>query len=282
LDGDLKTFGERVDFGRTADDYGRHRRGFPDEFFERLITRGIGLPGQTLLDLGTGTGTIARGFAQRGAAASGLDPSESMLAKARQLDEARGYSVRYVTGKAEALDFPAASFDVVTAGQCWHWFDRPVAACEALRVLRPGGFVVVAHFDWIPLEGNVVETTEKLILAFNPAWSMGGGAGIHPAWLADLSRAGFAALETFSFDVGVPYSHVDWRGRIRASAGVGGSLPTDAVQSFDNALAKILAQHHPEDPLEVHHRVWTLIGLRPRPGGGVSPIAGTRESLRSE
>ena len=53
----------RADFGKTAADYGRHRAGFPDEFFERLAAMEIIRGGIRALDVGTGTGTIARGLA---------------------------------------------------------------------------------------------------------------------------------------------------------------------------------------------------------------------------
>ena len=55
-----------VDFGKTADDYAAHRAGFPRALFDRLAAMGIGRSGQRLLDLGTGTGTLARGFAGGG------------------------------------------------------------------------------------------------------------------------------------------------------------------------------------------------------------------------
>jgi len=61
-----------------------------------------------------------------------------------------------VRARAEALPFRDHSFDVVGAGQCWHWFDRRRAALEARRVLTPGGLMVIASFDWIALPGNVV------------------------------------------------------------------------------------------------------------------------------
>lgn len=54
----------QVDFGKTAEDYGRFRAGMPLAFFERLAHFGIGMPRQRILDLGTGTGAIARGFAR--------------------------------------------------------------------------------------------------------------------------------------------------------------------------------------------------------------------------
>jgi len=54
-----------VDFGKTAGDYGKYRAGFPDQLFDRLFSAGIVREGETALDLGTGTGTLARGFALR-------------------------------------------------------------------------------------------------------------------------------------------------------------------------------------------------------------------------
>ena len=256
-------FGKGVDFGRTAADYRQFRAGFPDSFFEQLVIRGFARPTERALDLGTGTGTVARGLSRLGLSVVGIDPAAELLAEARRLDRAAGVKIAYVTGRAESLSFPDAGFDLVTAGQCWHWFDRAAAAREAARVLRPQGRLVIAHFDWLPLDGNVVEATEKLILEYNPAWSMSGGTGIYPEWLRDLARAGFSRLETFSYDTGQAYSHEAWRGRIRASAGVRASLDALSTSKFDQDLARLLSRRFSGDPLIVPHRVWAAVGLRP-------------------
>jgi len=211
-----------------------------------------------VLDLGTGTGTLARGFALRGCDALGLDPAPELLAEGRRLDEECGVTTRYVEARAENLPFDDATFDVVSAGQCWHWFERSQAASEAHRVLKDGGWIVIAHFDWIPMAGNVVDATEQLIMQHNPRWQMAGGNGIHAGELADVAQAGFSNIESFSFDVRAPYTHEAWRGRIRASAGVSASLPPEQVARFDADLAALLTSHFPEDPLLVPHRVWAV------------------------
>ena len=69
----------QADFGRTAEDYACYRAGFPDSFFARLEALGVAAPGRKLLDLGTGAGTLARGFASRGLEVTGLDRSPDMM-----------------------------------------------------------------------------------------------------------------------------------------------------------------------------------------------------------
>lgn len=259
----VRAFGGAVAFGGTASDYATHRQGFPPAFFDALGARGLTGAGVRALDIGTGTGTVARGLALSGAQVSAIDPAPALMEQAETLDRAAGVSVAYLTAGAESLPFDDDSFDLAVAGQCWHWFDRPVAAAEAARVLRPGGALVIAHFDWLPLPGSVVALTEELILRHNPDWAMAGGTGIYPQWPGDMAAAGFAGIETFSFDVTARYTHDGWRGRIRASAGVAASLSEAGVADFDAAHAAALATAFPGDPLEVPHRVWAAVGRLP-------------------
>lgn len=256
-------FGEQVDFGRTASDYRKFRAGFPDAFFDRLLAQ-LGLEtGRHCLDLGTGTGTVARGLALRGLRITAIDPSPDLMREAAELDQNEGVCIDYGEGRAEALPFGDQTFDLVTAGQCWHWFQRHLAAAEAFRVLKLSGSLVIAHFDWLPLRGSVVEATEHMILEANPSWTMAGGTGMYPQWLGDMSDAGFINITTRSFDMVQPYSHEAWRGRIRASAGIKATLDQQATSQFDERLKAMLAERCPDDPLQIPHRVWWVTARRP-------------------
>lgn len=245
-------------FGRAAADYGAFRAGFPDSIFDRLEPFGVGLAGQYVVDLGTGTGTLARGFATRGCRVVGIDPDARLLAEAKELDRRAGVTVRYEVARAEATGLEGHKADVVTAGQCWHWFDGPKAVAEVIRLIKPRGKLVIAHFDWLPLRGNVVEATENLIVKYNDAWDMGGGLGMYPQWLPDLSHGEFQGIESFSYDVDVPYPPESWRGRIRASAGIS-SLDESTVSIFDAELEQLLAAHFPGSVLVVPHRVFAIV-----------------------
>ncbi len=251
------------DFGRTASDYARHRAGFPAELLDRLAARGIARPGARVVDLGTGTGSLARLFAEHGCVVTGVDIAAALLEQARRLDREAGVEVTYVEAPAEATGLPGGGFDVVSAGQCWHWFDRPAAAREVARLLVGGGAVVIPHFDWLPIKGNVVAATEQIILRYTPTWPFADRAGLYPQWLVDLQSAGFTGIETFSFDVAVPYSHEAWVGRVRASAPVSGTLDEDGVTACSHELIAMLRERFAEDPLAVPHRLWAVTANAP-------------------
>jgi SAM-dependent methyltransferase len=247
-----------TNFGKAAEDYGTFRAGFPDSIFDRLAEFNVGRPADSIVDLGTGTGTLARGFALRGCDVVGVDPDPRMLSEAKKLDRQSDVSIRYVEANAESTDLDAGIADVVTAGQCWHWFDQSRVIAEVIRLLGPGGKLVIANFDWLPLAGNVVEATEALIMRYNPDWHFGGGLGMYPQYLPALSSAGLQNIQTFSYDMDAPYTPEAWRGRIRASAGVA-ALDAGSAQSFDADHMSMLAEQFPSSILAVPHRVFAIV-----------------------
>ena len=258
------------DFARTASDYARHRAGFPPELLDRLAAMGVARPGARVVDLGTGTGSLARLFARHGCEVTGVDIAAPLLEQAQRLDREAGVEIDYAETPAEATGLRTGAFDVVSAGQCWHWFDRPAAAREVARLLTDGGMVVIAHFDWLAITGNVVEATQEIILRYTPPgdpahgpWRYAHGTGVYPQWLTDLKDAGFVGIETFSFDVQIPYSHEAWVGRIRTSAPVAGTLDDDGVRACSRELAAMLAERFAEDPLTISHRVWAVTARAP-------------------
>ncbi|GAB4500343.1 MAG: hypothetical protein OHK003_20140 [Anaerolineales bacterium] len=77
-------------FGLTAHDYAKYRAGFPNDFFERVFNEKIVREGDALVDLGTGTGALAREFAARGCQVIGVDISAQLLEQAQAQKDAEG------------------------------------------------------------------------------------------------------------------------------------------------------------------------------------------------
>ncbi len=258
--------GREIDFGRTAADYERYRPGFPASLFDRLERLRWIEPGMRALDLGTGTGALALAFAERGLRVTGLDLSPDLLGVARRVAADRGLDATFRQGRAEDTGLPGGSFDLVTAGQCWWWFDSDLAAREAVRLLAPGGRLLICDFSYLLLPGNVCTRSEELVIEHNPGWPMAGWRGIHPEQVEALDVAGFRQVESFSYTVDVPFSHEAWRGRMRTCNGIGTSLEPAQVDAFDRDLAALLASEYPGE-LSVPHRVFAVSGLRPRRAG---------------
>jgi ubiquinone/menaquinone biosynthesis C-methylase UbiE len=109
-------------------------------------------PGDLVLDVGCGTGTLLLAAAERvgpSGAVHGVEPSPEMAARARDKAEARGVPLDVVEGSAGSLPYPPGSFDVVFCTLVLHHLPesiREVAIREMRRVLRPGGRVVI--IDW--------------------------------------------------------------------------------------------------------------------------------------
>ncbi len=92
-----------------------------------------GLMGESLLDVGTGTGVFAEAFSARGLRVEGLDVNAEMLSVARQLVP----QVTFCQGLAESLPYPDNAFDIVFHGLVFHETDdRLQALKEAARVAR--------------------------------------------------------------------------------------------------------------------------------------------------
>lgn len=253
-----------VDFGRHSDDYAEYRPGFPASFYRRL-DRIHPIRDTRSVDIATGPGVIALELAARESNVVGIDVSAEQVATATAVSKKRGLQdkTRFEVGTAESTGLPDDAYDLVTAGQCWHWFDSPAAMAESLRILRPGGTLAIAHYSYLAEHAPVAKATEDLVMQFNPAWTMSGWTGIFPELIDDVIRAGFELAEQFCYHHTEEFSHARWRGRIRTCNGVGsGGLPPSEVPKFDDALSRLLEVRFPE-PLFIDHRVWCVVARKP-------------------
>jgi demethylmenaquinone methyltransferase/2-methoxy-6-polyprenyl-1,4-benzoquinol methylase len=114
-----------------------------------LVSRTRAGPGDTVLDVATGTGAVAAELIRRkGCRVVGLDQSPEMLAEARRRLPAE---VELVEGEADHLPFPEGSFAALTFTYLMRYVDDPGATLRELaRVVRPGGTIAGLEFGVPP------------------------------------------------------------------------------------------------------------------------------------
>ena len=130
--------GERA--RRYDSDDNRH---FYGTLLSRLVAGVVPFPRGRGLDLGCGSGFATEKLVQAfpGVAWEGVDVSSPLLARAAVKPTLADVSLRHAA--AEALPYATGSFDVVVSNFSWHWFGAG-AGNEVLRVLRPGGWLLVS------------------------------------------------------------------------------------------------------------------------------------------
>ena len=177
---------------------------------EHVVARANLASGQQVLDLGTGTGTVAEQAAAIVGPSGhvvGVDISSEMLALAGQRVADQGLqNVTFREGRAEALPAQAGDFDVVVASlSLMYVIDRATAAREIARVLRPGGRLVGAV--WAGPDQCDIVRFQQTAGSFSPpppVPGVGPGAMADPSpFLEQLAAAGIQArveTETLGFD----------------------------------------------------------------------------------
>ena len=178
--------GKAFDWGRTSEEYARYRDIYPQEFYQKIVDRGLCLKGQRVLDLGTGTGVLPRNMYKYGAQWTGTDISPEQIEQARILADAAGMAIDFQAVSTEEISFPAGSFDVVTACQCFWYFDHERVMPRLAELLKSDGKLLILYMAWLPYEDRIAGASEKLVLKYSPKWS-GAGETRHPIWIPEAA-----------------------------------------------------------------------------------------------
>jgi 2-polyprenyl-3-methyl-5-hydroxy-6-metoxy-1,4-benzoquinol methylase len=245
--------GRSIDWSKTSADYGAHRPGPPPSFYERLRVLGVGQPGQRILDLGTGTGLLARQFARQGCIAFGTDIADNQIAEAKQLAANEGLDVDFQIASSEKQPYPDHSFDCITAMQCWLYFPRAATIAEVKRLLKPNGILMTSHFSWLQSKSEIARASEALVLKFNPSWAGANYSGRVPLDGYKLQND-FVSNAMFWYDEEIPFTRESWRGRMRACRGTGATLAPDELARFDGEHAALLEKIAPPE-FTIAHRL---------------------------
>jgi SAM-dependent methyltransferase len=130
-------------FATTVALYEELRTPYPPAFFREVAQRLALTKAHALIDLGTGPGLLALGFAPYVGRIVGVDPEPAMLAAARKAAERASQDLTLIAGKAEDLPDDIGRFDVVTIGRALHWMDRDLTLAQLERLVAPNGVILV-------------------------------------------------------------------------------------------------------------------------------------------
>jgi SAM-dependent methyltransferase len=226
-------------FGAEAARYERTRPTYPKAMIDAILAAS---PGRDVLDVGIGTGISARPFQQDGRRVLGVEPDERMAEYARQ----SGLEVEIAT--FEEWDRAGRSFDLVIAGQSWHWVDPVLGAAKAADSLRPGGRIALFWnvMSYAPEFAEGLSAVYQRILPEFPFFkgaSTGGTASYAP--LADKAADGIrqtGALsepERWEFDWERAYARDEWLETVPTFGGHS-QLPPEKLDALLSGIGNVV------------------------------------------
>lgn len=243
--------GKAFDWGKTSADYARYRDIYPELFYGKIVERNLCVGGQTVLDLGTGTGVLPRNMYRYGAKWTGTDISENQIIEAKRLAKEADMDIDFFAVATEDIDFPDHSFDVITACQCFWYFNHKRVMPKLSRMLKPDGRLLILYMAWLPFEDKIAGASEELVLKYSPSWS-GARETKKPIHIPDVAYDYFDMVEHEEYDLTVPFTREAWHGRLRACRGVGASLSEAELERWDGEHRALLQGSAPEE-FEVLH-----------------------------
>ena len=253
--------GKAFDWGRSSKDYAKYRNIYPDEFYQKILDLSLCTSGQSVLDLGTGTGELPRNLYNHGAKFVGIDISKQQIAEARKLSLLQDMDIEYFVVAAEDTAFPDCSFNVVTACQCFIYFNQEILFPKIHRQLKENGHFCILWMGWLPFEDDIAQQSESLVLKYNPAWT-GAGFQRNVPVIPKTALPYFEEEHALSYDIKIPFSRQSWHGRMIACRGIGASsLPQETIRNFEEDHQSYLMTV--PETFEVLHNV-TLLNLKKR------------------
>ncbi len=205
-------------FGLDAERYDRARPSYPPAMVGQIIAAS---PGRDVLDVGIGTGISARPFQAAGCRVTGVDVDDRMAEFARR----QGFEVEVAS--FEEWRPGGRMFDLVIAGQAWHWVDPVAGTLKAAQVLRPSGRLAVFWnvFQFPAGLSEAIAAVYRQVLPGSP-FSRGTSGGL-AAYSGLATKAadgireagGFGPPEQWQFDWERLYTRDEWLDQVPTSGG---------------------------------------------------------------
>jgi len=202
-------------FSDRVDDYVLYRPDYPSALLDWL-QREQGIDsGWRVADIGAGTGISSKMFLDAGYRVTAVEPNAPMRAAAEHwLQASAGFDA--VNGRADVTGLPAASVDLVTVAQAFHWFDEQATRSEFARILRPDGLAAIWWNSRRLTGTRFLEGYEALLLKFGIDYTRVAERYADDARMRAWFGAGFCGSARFEHAQRLNYEAL--RGRLMSSS----------------------------------------------------------------
>ncbi len=242
--------GQQFDFGKTSRDYLAYRDIYPEFLYDTLRKYGTANDGSSWLDLGTGTGILPKNLYNPKSEIIGADISAQQISFAKSYAEKNNMNIRYTVSAAEDTGLPDNSFDVITAAQCFQYFDRERIIPEIRRMLKPDGKFILIFMDW-NYNDKIFAGSADIVKKHNPLWNPNNGAD--KIMYTDF----FPQRETIVHDCDIPFTRESWHGRMCACRGTAASMDKETFEHWETDHKKHL-ESAPEK-FTVSHKLFITV-----------------------
>lgn len=247
-------------YSEIAEAYIKSRDDIPDAFIENLELRGIEISGAKIADLGAGPGYLSNKLSEKGAIIDAVEPTKAFVdfAKNEFKDNQR---VRFIKGTAEENGLPSQTYDIVIVMRAWHWFDRDEVIDEVIRILKPGGYLVVGDAGFTGASKAVKESM-KIIRKNAQKYAVGPTGtkeytdqlinNFPVEWFDEWQLAKLDLVELFKKEYKVKYKHEDWMGRLSSVSSLAGFKEKERKETLKK-IEKSLIENVDKNKYKVPH-----------------------------
>lgn len=248
-------------FGADAEQYDRARPTYPASVLDYLGA----FEGVRVLDVGCGTGIVSRLLVARGCSVLGVEPDGRMAAVARR------HGITVEQAHFEEWDEQGRTFDLLVAGQAWHWIDPVKGAARAGRAVRPGGRIGVFWNRGRPppdLQADFDQVYERVTpdLGSQPSAPAAYEEPDESCREAEAAFAGdgqFAEVEVRAFEHTRRYSRDEWLDQLPTHSDHR-TLPPEQLAAVVDAIGAAIDRFGGE--FEMSYRTWLVSGRRREDG----------------
>jgi ubiquinone/menaquinone biosynthesis C-methylase UbiE len=230
-------------FAGTVAYYDRYRLAYPARLIGRVASLAGLKPGDSILDLGCGTGMLAVTFARAGMAVTAMDPEPDMLTQARRNAQAAGVAMTFQQGGSEDLCADMRPFRLAVMGRSFHWMDRAATLSMLDRIVAQDGGVALFHDAHPPVEEN---GWFKILCDVQARYRRSARNGGHKRYEPFLFASAFTQIDTLSVTIRQPLTADDIVGRAFSMSTSSPERLGAAREEFASALSAALRELSPD------------------------------------